>query len=599
MRPYLVLLVALSLQAAVAEWSYQTSWYEKARQDKVARGTVWPQPRSIDTTSVRYYLDPRNFRLEADSSSAAVSDPECKAVVDHALSRYGELLFWIPEEDRAGVDGDETLDKLVLTITRGCTRYPSLESDESYSILVNSDGATLLAQTAWGALRGLETFSQLIYGENGKHVINGTSISDSPRFPHRGIMIDTARHYLPLPFILRHLDAMAYNKMNVLHWHIVDDQAFPFQSTTFPDLSGKGAYTRKHVYTPDDVSQVLEFARLRGIRVIPEFDTPGHMMSWGQGHPEILTRCYPTSFQPDIYYLGPANPARETTYTFMRKLFEEIRELFADEYFHVGGDEVRFQCWNSNEEVQEFMVQQGFPNSTVGFADLQGYYINRILEILHQVPERTRGIVWQEIFDNFEISGDLTGLNLDTIIHVWEWNDTRYQGEPFREEMAKVTAAGYRTILSSCYYLNYISYGRDWPQYYECDPHDFQGTEAQKQLVIGGEACLWAEWVDSTNFIPRMWPRASAVAERLWSPQDVADSEAASPRMEEQRCRMVRRGIPAQPQGPSYCEYEWNILSQLPNYRPVITSSGPRVTEGLFHNLFLGVLVLAVVKCLA
>ncbi|XP_035679844.1 beta-hexosaminidase subunit beta-like [Branchiostoma floridae] len=158
----------------------------------------------------------------------------------------------------------------------------------------------------------------------------------------------------------------------------------------------------------------------------------------------------------------------------MRKLFEEIRELFADEYFHVGGDEARFQCWNSNEEVQEFMVQQGFPNSTAGFADLQGYYLNRILEILHQVPERTRGIVWQEIFDNFEITGDLTGLNLDTIIHVWKKNGSRY--EPFREEMAKVTAAGYRTILSSCYYLNYISYGRDWPLYYECDPHDFQGN---------------------------------------------------------------------------------------------------------------------------
>ncbi|XP_035665338.1 beta-hexosaminidase subunit beta-like [Branchiostoma floridae] len=725
--------VVLACQSTLADWVRQPFWYDDARRDKVAKGTVWPQPKSIQTSTQSLSLNPDSFSSRT-TANAATSDA-CKDVLDPALERYRALLFWIPADARVSVSGDSVVGSLRVSITGTCTKYPSLDSDESYSlevpssgeatlsaqtawgalrgletfsqlvyevdgkhklnvttindeprfphrgvmldtarhflpvpyikqnldamsynkinvfhwhivddqsfpfqsrtypdlsgkvqntpitlstsneilclsfqelwhtyyhsILVNSDGATLLAQTAWGALRGLETFSQLIYGENGKHVINGTSISDSPRFPHRGIMIDTARHYLPLPFILRHLDAMAYNKMNVLHWHIVDDQAFPFQSTTFPDLSGKGAYTRKHVYTPDDVSQVLEFARLRGIRVIPEFDTPGHMMSWGQGHPEILTRCYPTSFQPDIYHLGPANPARETTYTFMRKLFEEIRQLFADEYFHVGGDEVRFQCWNSNEEVHQFMVQQGFPNSTQGFADLQGYYIRRILEILHQVPETTRGIVWQEIFDNFEITGDLTGLNLDTIIHVWEWNDTRYQGEPFREEMAKVTAAGYKAILSSCYYLNDISYGRDWPQYYECDPHDFQGTEAQKQLVMGGEACLWAEWVDSTNFIPRMWPRASAVAERLWSPQDVADSEAASPRMEEQRCRMVRRGIPAQPQGPSYCEYEWNILSQLPNYRPVITSSGLRVTEGLFHIMFLDVLVLAVVKCLA
>ncbi|XP_019617867.1 PREDICTED: beta-hexosaminidase subunit beta-like [Branchiostoma belcheri] len=595
-----LLVVALSLQASLAEWSYQTSWFEKAREDKVARGTVWPKPLSATTgtgTPARFSLDPGKFKLVADSSSAAGTDKECKEIVDHALSRYADLLFWIPEDERVSVSGDETVDQLVVTVTSPCSRYPSRDMDESYAISVGYDGATLRAPTAWGALRGLETFSQLLYEDNGKHVIDRVTISDSPRFTHRGIMVDTARHFIPLPYILQNLDAMAYNKMNVFHWHMVDDQSFPFQSTTFPDLSGKGAYTRKHVYTHDDVSKVIEFARLRGIRVIPEFDSPGHMMSWGQGHPDLLTRCSPTDFQPDIYYLGPANPAREETYTFMQSLFQEIREVFADECFHVGGDEVRFQCWMSNEEVQQFMRQEGFPNTTEGFANLQGHYIKRILDILHQIPQRTRGIVWQEVFDTASIANDLTDLSLDTIVHVWEWNDTRFQGEPFKEELAKVTRAGYNAILSSCYYLNYISYGRDWPQYYDCDPQDFQGTRQQKDLVLGGEACLWGEWVDSTNFVPRMWPRASAVAERLWSPQSVTDSAAASPRMEEHRCRMVRRGIPAQPQGPSYCKYEWNIQGDLPNYRPVITSSGPRVAAaGLLHSVVLSVLVLAAAK---
>ncbi|KAI8499287.1 hypothetical protein Bbelb_230510 [Branchiostoma belcheri] len=563
-RFLVILVVALSLQASVAEWSYQTSWYEKAREDKVARGTVWPKPRSAVTTPARFSLDPGKFKLVADSTSAAVTDNECKEVVDHALSRYADLLFWIPEDERVSVSGDETVHQLVVTVTSPCTRYPSLHSDESYRLEVPASGdATLRAQTAWGALRGLETFSQLVYEDNGKphgdyitthgdYIITrteawrtpsciklakgyatSTTISDSPRFGHRAIMVDTARHFIPLPYILQNLDAMAYNKMNVFHWHMVDDQSFPFQSTTFPDLSGKGAYTRKHVYTPDDVSKVIEFARLRGIRVIPEFDSPGHMMSWGQGHPDLLTRCSPTDFQPDIYSLGPANPAREETYTFMQRLFQEIRQVFADEYFHLGGDEVNFQCWMSNEEVQQFMRQRGFPNTTVGFADLQGYHIKRILDIIyHHFPQRTRGIVWQDVFDTAIVGNDLADVSLNTIVHVWKWNHTR--------ELARVTQAGYKALLSSCWYLNHISYGQDWPQYYGCDPQDFQGTQQQKDLVLGGEACLWGEWVDSTNFVPRMWPRASAVAERLWSPQSVTDSAAASPRMEEHRCRMVR-----------------------------------------------------------
>ncbi|NXW11367.1 HEXB hexosaminidase, partial [Fregetta grallaria] len=320
-------------------------------------------------------------------------------------------------------------------------------------------------------------------------------------------------------------DAMAFNKFNVLHWHIVDDQSFPYQSIYFPELSDKGAYSYNHIYTPSDVQLVIEYARLRGIRVIPEFDTPGHTQSWGKGQKDLLTPCY--SGQHPTGSFGPVNPILNTTYDFMTKFFKEISSVFPDAYIHLGGDEVNFDCWygdsSKNKYLKILLLRVPVPIS-LKFTNMILSLNSRILDI---VSSYNKGyMVWQEVFDN------KAQLKPDTVVQVWMENN-------YAHELSSVTGAGFTTILAAPWYLDYISYGQDWKKYYSVEPLNFPGSEKQKKLLIGGEACLWGEFVDATNLTPRLWPRASAVGERLWSSRNVTNLQDAYKRLTNHRCRML------------------------------------------------------------
>ncbi|XP_069024591.1 beta-hexosaminidase subunit beta isoform X2 [Embiotoca jacksoni] len=506
-------------------------------------GSLWPLPQKMNISEVSFKLPSFGFRIiDVELSTAG---PSC-SLLENAYRRYYDYMFGIAKKPvKSGRTGPTELPELLVLITSPdseCDGYPSVTSDESYELSVDQPFALLKAPTVWGALRGLETFSQLVYeDEYGAKTINSTRISDFPRFPHRGVLLDSSRHFLPVKVILANLETMAMNKFNVFHWHIVDDPSFPYLSRTFPQLSQQGAYhPYTHVYTPADVKMVIEFGRLRGIRVVPEFDTPGHTQSWGKGQTDLLTPCYAGSKPSGTF--GPVNPILNTTYDFMNKFFQEISDVFPDAYVHLGGDEVDFTCWKSNPDIRMFMVEQGFGQD---YGKLESFYIQRLLDI---VTATKKGyVIWQEVFDN--------GVKLkpDTVVHVWI-------GGGSNDEMGKVTAAGYTTILSAPWYLDYISYAQDWQKYYKVEPLNFNGTDAQKKLVIGGEACLWGEYVDGTNLTPRLWPRASAVAERLWSAKDVTDISDAFNRLSVHRCRMVERGIPAEPLFTSYCPREYRGL---------------------------------------
>ncbi|XP_050293724.1 beta-hexosaminidase subunit alpha-like [Anthonomus grandis grandis] len=510
------------------------------------KGQLWPKPQQQNVSASYFVLQPRTFEFQIQKGSS-----DC-ALLSNAFTRYFKILQQDAEMikrrlsrmgkdqlKKARLEKDNNflgyLNKLTVNLTDLCNDndYPSLNMDEAYKLWVTEDRTELQATSVWGILRGLDSFSQLIYlGEDGLTLrINSTIIKDFPRYKHRGLLIDTSRHFIPMEKIYATLDGMTYNKLNVLHWHIVDDQSFPYVSLRFPELSEKGAFNRYTMtYTPEDVQNVIEYARIRGIRIMPEFDTPGHTASWGLSHPEILTSC-------DVYFTyGPMDPSKSTTYDFLNELFGEIRDVFKDAFIHLGGDEVDYLCWQADKNITQFMKQKNITT----YKGLEGYYVQKVVDMIKTLNYSS--IVWEEVFSNG------VKLSNETLVHVWKqgWVDT----------MKSVTASGKHALLSACWYLDNVGSGGDWQDFYLCDPSDFEGTAEQKKLILGGEACMWGEVVNEYNIISRVWPRASATAEKLWSAYSKDyDMEEPSSRLEEHSCRMNRRGVGAQPpNGPGFCD---------------------------------------------
>lgn len=506
-------------------------------------GEPWPMPNHRHVTDKFYLLRASTFQLN-------VVGKTCDIVAD-AVERYKAIILAEARIAKISSQGHarsqirdnttitDTLNTLNIHLREPCEKdgnhWPYLGMDESYKLNINETSTVdLYAKTVWGILRGLETFSQLLIptGDGSNLKIRCQSIVDFARLPHRGLLLDTSRHYLPIHDILLTLDAMSYNKMNVLHWHIVDDNSFPYQSSSYPNLSAKGAYHPSMVYTLNDIQQIVDYARLRGIRVMPEFDTPGHTRSWGLAYPELLTTCYDVKGKPNGK-LGPMNPTNPALYEFLRNLFAEIVQVFPDQYVHLGGDEVPFDCWKSNPEINSYMKSRNMSSYNL----LESEYIGRLLRITNSLEANT--IVWQEVFENGMVMPNTT------VVHVWTglW----------AKKLEEATKAGHPVLLSACWYLDHIVNPRDWKKFYACDPLAFNKTVNSSHLMLGGEACMWGEFVDKNNVHPKIWPHASATAERLWTFVKQDDNKAAQ-RLEEHACRMNRRGIPAQPpNGPGFC----------------------------------------------
>jgi hexosaminidase len=396
---------------------------------------------------------------------------------------------------------------LIIECREGGPQYPSAVEDESYRLEVTPAAAHLAAPTVTGALRGMETFSQLIVADAESFSVLAVDIQDRPRFPWRGLLLDVARHWMPVPVIERNLDAMAAVKLNVFHWHLSDDQGFRVECKLFPKLHQLGS--DGHFYTQTDVRMVVAYARDRGIRVVPEFDVPGHTTSWFVGYPELASARGPFQIERKWGIFEPTlDPTREEVYTFLDGLIGEMAALFPDMYFHVGGDEVLDAAWLHNPAIQAFCKKNGLKNS----GELHAYFNQRLQTILRHHGKKMIG--WDEVL--------APGLATDTVIQSWRG----------QKSLADAARKGYHGILSYGYYLDHMNSSAF---HYQIDPlggEAGQLNSEQAAHILGGEACMWSEYVTEETVDSRLWPRAAVVAERLWSPASTTDIDSMHARLE-------------------------------------------------------------------
>jgi len=429
-------------------------------------------------------------------SVTGTHDPALEAGVQRFVAQLSRQTG-IPFRPKAGAAAT-----LTVRVDKTLDAAQKLGEDESYQLTVADSGAQLTALTTLGALHGLETFLQLVTITPNGFAAPAVTIKDQPRFPWRGMLIDVSRHFIPIDVLKRNLDGMAAVKMNVLHWHLSDDQGFRAESKVFPKLTGMGSDGM--FYTQAEMRELIAYAHDRGIRVVPEFDMPGHSRSWVIGYPDLASGPGPFTLEDGDPII---DPTREETFKFLEKFIAEMAKLFPDAYFHIGGDEVDGKQWDANPKIQEFIHAHGMKNNQ----DLQAYFNQRLEKILTKNHKIMVG--WDEILHP----------DLPKTIVVQSWRG--------QQSLATAAQQGYRGLLSYGYYLDLM-----WPtaRHYAVDPMSGAAatmTPEQKALIVGGESCQWAEWVTPENIDSHIWPRNAAIAERLWSPQDVTDANSMYARM--------------------------------------------------------------------
>jgi hexosaminidase len=482
-----------------------------------------PQALSLMPWPKQVTIQPGALVITGDFS-VSVSGPGAEDVrVLNAIPRFVSRLSrqtGIPIPNTRPVAPGKAVFDVVVT-DKGPGGPQRLGDDERYSLTIAGNGAKLTAEGPLGVLRGIETALQLVQqtqsmpGKPAGFNLPNVVIRDEPRFPWRGLSFDVSRHFMPVDVVKRTLDGLAAVKLNVLHWHLSDDEGFRVESKKFPklqELGSDGMY-----YTQAEIRELVAYAADRGIRIVPEFDMPGHSTSWLAAYPELGSGPGPFQIIHDHRDepTSVMDPTKESTYEFLDAFIEEMVGLFPDEYFHVGGDEVSPKKWLNSPHIRAFMDEHKMANAGA----LQAYFSKRILDM---VTKRGRHMVgWDEILN--------PQLPKTAIIHSW-------RGQKSLWSAAK---DGYQGLLSAGYYLD-LCYPASY--HYAIDPMKAPAspeggpvgngpapgtrsdlTPEQAKLILGGEAATWEELASVEIIDSRLWPRLAAIAERFWSPESTTD----------------------------------------------------------------------------
>lgn len=375
----------------------------------------------------------------------------------------------------------------------------NLYEDESYQLETGNQQVRITANTDLGAIRALETMQQLLSVGKGRYYIPGVTIQDAPRFPWRGLLLDITLHWMPMDVVKRTLDAMAAVKLNVFHMHLTEDQMFGIESKVYPRLTTVGA--EGNFYTQENIKEIIAYADQRGIRIVPEFDVPGHCTAMLKAYPQLA--AVPRDYELQRYY-GVFDPALDVTkpytYAFLDTLFTEMTALFPDEYFHIGGDENTGKDWDRNPAIKAYMQQKGMTT----YRQLETEFISRLLPIIKKNGKKMMG--WDEILR--------PGVPHDIMIQSWQGT----------ESLVAAAKQGYTGLLSTGYYIDLIQ-PTDFHYLVDPIPANTTLTKEEQQFIVGGEATMWTEHVTPETVDSRIWPRTAAIAERLWSARDVNNVE--------------------------------------------------------------------------
>jgi hexosaminidase len=469
---------------------------------------LMPAPRQMDLKAGEYKLTTKfTVAIDADTSDQILFNAANRMY--QTLNRRTALYFIqqrikpLPKDESAS---------MIISVKKKVV--PSVGEDESYSLNITAGQVSLTANTTVGAMWGMQTLIQLLSKQDSNYYFPGLEIHDAPRFAWRGLMIDICRHFIPVDIMRRNIEAMESVKMNVLHLHLTDNEGFRFESKVYPALQGKGS--NGEYYTQAQIRELIGFAQARGITIIPEFDIPGHTKSWFAGHPELSSSSGPFTAGPPVDFKlnGQMNlasimqmvqtapfptidPTKESTYTFLDKFFAEVTALFPATFIHIGADENNGVVWKNNPAIQEFMKKNNIADNHA----LQAYFVERVQQILAKYKKQT--IAWEEAFSK-DVSNKIT-------LQVWQ-NPAYLQ---------KALTNGNPVLISLGFYLDlfmpaFIHYNN--PVYASL------GTQDESK-VTGGEAAQWTEIANAQNIETRVWPRAAAIAERLWSPKTVDNVE--------------------------------------------------------------------------
>jgi len=496
---------------------------------------LMPVPKQLALNSGKFRLTNKfTIHVQAVSTDTALYAAVNRAY--QALNRKTGLVFI-----QKHITPTDTVTSTQMTVSVRAKSTPEIGGDESYKLHVVENLVSVDAPTTAGALHGLETLIQLCDKDETGYFFPAIAIDDAPRFKWRGLMIDVARHFIPLDVMKRNIDAMAAVKMNVLHWHLTDDEGFRVESKVYPLLHQDGS--NGDYYTQAQLKELVKYAADRGIIIVPEFDMPGHSQSWFAGYPELAS-------QPGPYRPGPRmqwqnehpdpkrpkgnsildiianmeaptfDPTNEKVYKFLDKFIGEMTAIFPSGYMHIGADENNGMAWKMNPAIMAWMKDHQMQTTD----DLQRYYVQRVHDLLKKHHRQMIG--WEEIYND--------KLPKDAIVHKWIPED----GGMIKSygSANDFASHGYPVLISEGFYLDVFM-----PAYIYYNNPAF--ANADNANILGGEGAQWTELADNENIEGRVWPRAGAIAERLWSPASVNDTEDMYRRLFKLSDELDERGL--------------------------------------------------------